>query len=83
MNRDTYFAIPSRDFTSPLRRSYLVDDFNCRWIGFQTTRAENVTIELDFGLGKFTLVFVQARVVFIEPLKNATEVLVMLFLAFS
>jgi len=41
-----------------------------------------VTIELYFGLGELTLVFVQAKVVFFEPLKNATEVLVMLFLAF-
>jgi len=42
-----------------------------------------VTIELYFGLGELTLVFVQVKVVVFEPLKNATEVLVMLFLAFS
>ena len=60
-----------------------MDGFNFPWIGFQTTSAENVTIELDFGLGELTLVFVQAKVVFLEPLKNATEVFVMLFLAFS
>ena len=66
-----------------LRRSCLVDGFNFPWIGFQTTKAENVTIELDFSLGELTLVFVQAKVVFFEPLKNATEVIVMFFLAFS
>ena len=42
-----------------------------------------MTIELDFSLGEHTLVFVQAKVVFFEPLKNAKEVLVMFFLAFS
>ena len=58
--------------------------FNFPWIGFETTRAKNVKIELDFGLGELTLVLVQAKVIFfLEPLKNATEVLVMLFLAFS
>ena len=41
-----------------------------------------MTIELDFGLGELALVFVQAKVFFFEPLKNTTEVLVMLFLAF-
>ena len=40
-----------------------------------------MTIELDFGLGELVLVYVQAKVVFFEPLKNTTEVLDMLFLA--
>ena len=34
-----------------------------------------MTIELDFGLGELALVFVQAKAVFFEPLKNTTEVL--------
>lgn len=45
-------------FTMALTRSCLVDGFNFPWIRFQTTRAENVTIALDFGLGELTLVFV-------------------------
>ena len=60
-----------------------MDGFNFPGIGFQTTRAENVTIELDLSLGELTFVFVQAKVVFFEPLKNTTEVLAMFFLAFS
>ena len=44
-------------------------------------KTENVTI--GFGLGGLIVVFVQAQFVFFEPLKNATEALIMPFLLFS
>ena len=60
-----------------------MDCINFLWIRSNTDRAENVTIELDFSLGELALVFVQTEVVFFKPLENTTEVLVVLFLAFS
>ena len=44
-------------------------------------KTENVTI--GFGLGGLVVVFVQAQFVFFEPLKNATEALIMPFLPSS
>lgn len=41
-------------------------------------KTENVTIQL----GELTVVFSQAQFVFFEPLRNATEVVVMLSLPF-
>lgn len=59
--------------------------FTFFWIRAEAAGAQNVTIESDFGFGELTLVFVQAKVVFFESLKNTTKilVLVMLVLAFS
>ena len=60
-----------------------MDCVNFLWIRSHTDRAKNVAVELDFSLGELTLVFVQTEVVFFEPLADTTEVLVVLFLAFS
>ena len=60
-----------------------MDYVNFLWIRSHTDRAENVAVELDFSLGELTLVFVQMEFVSFEPLEDTTEVLVVLFLAFS
>lgn len=53
-----------------------MDSFNLFGIGFQASRAVNVTIERSIGLRELALVLVKSK----EALKNATERLVMLLL---
>ena len=61
MKRDTYCVIPS---TGILRWACVGDGFNLLW-WFDNTGAEDVAIEIDFGLGELTFVLILSLFVLI------------------